>query len=221
MDNCDGKQARKTGNGSTLGSLFDHGCDVTNLILASTTVLELVGISGFEYYLMVASLTVAFSIPVIEQYKTGRLDFERINPISEGLMIIVCLSLYIGLFGDSFLDRPFIFFGITTRTFFLLLTYSILIANSLKRYLHQCHAHRLLLLASQFSPNDHHSFHLRSICPLFQLADYHLPGKVPGLFDWSSRLSDNCQLIRSKISSLIFAKSNTGSRFIRFGCSRL
>lgn len=67
LDNIDGKQARKTGNGSTLGSLFDHGCDVTNLIIASTTVLELIGGSGLDYYLMILSLTVAFSIPVIEQ----------------------------------------------------------------------------------------------------------------------------------------------------------
>ena len=27
FDNCDGKQARKTGNSTPLGMLFDHGCD--------------------------------------------------------------------------------------------------------------------------------------------------------------------------------------------------
>jgi ethanolaminephosphotransferase len=27
LDNCDGKQARKTGNSTPLGMLFDHGCD--------------------------------------------------------------------------------------------------------------------------------------------------------------------------------------------------
>lgn len=27
MDECDGKQARRTGNSSPLGLLFDHGCD--------------------------------------------------------------------------------------------------------------------------------------------------------------------------------------------------
>lgn len=68
LDNIDGKQARKTGNGSTLGSLFDHGCDATNLILASTTVIEILGFSGIEYYLLIFSQIVAFSIPVIEQW---------------------------------------------------------------------------------------------------------------------------------------------------------
>jgi len=29
MDNMDGKQARRTGSGSPLGMLCDHGCDAT------------------------------------------------------------------------------------------------------------------------------------------------------------------------------------------------
>ena len=32
-DNCDGKQARRTGSGSPLGMLCDHGCDATTAIL--------------------------------------------------------------------------------------------------------------------------------------------------------------------------------------------
>lgn len=67
LDNMDGKQARKTGNTSTLGSLFDHGCDVTNLILSATTILELAGISGVDYYLMIGILLISFSIPIVEQ----------------------------------------------------------------------------------------------------------------------------------------------------------
>lgn len=30
FDNCDGKQARRTGTSSPLGELFDHGCDALN-----------------------------------------------------------------------------------------------------------------------------------------------------------------------------------------------
>ncbi len=30
LDACDGKQARRTGNSSSLGELFDHGCDVVS-----------------------------------------------------------------------------------------------------------------------------------------------------------------------------------------------
>ena len=67
MDNMDGKQARKTGNSSTLGSLFDHGCDVMNLSLTCISVLDIMGIYGTEFYLIVGILTLSFSIPVIEQ----------------------------------------------------------------------------------------------------------------------------------------------------------
>ena len=35
LDNMDGKQARKTGSGSPLGLLFDHGCDAANSIFGS------------------------------------------------------------------------------------------------------------------------------------------------------------------------------------------
>lgn len=31
LDNCDGKQARKTNSSSPLGMIFDHGCDIVTL----------------------------------------------------------------------------------------------------------------------------------------------------------------------------------------------
>ena len=31
LDECDGKQARRTGNASPLGLLFDHGCDSVSI----------------------------------------------------------------------------------------------------------------------------------------------------------------------------------------------
>ena len=67
LDNADGKHARKTGNASTLGSLFDHSCDVVNLTLTFTTVAGLVGMHGTEYYLFAAFFCISFSIPVVEQ----------------------------------------------------------------------------------------------------------------------------------------------------------
>ena len=35
LDVADGKQARKTGNASPLGLLFDHGCDALNCVLSA------------------------------------------------------------------------------------------------------------------------------------------------------------------------------------------
>ena len=33
LDNCDGKQARRTGSGSPMGMLFDHGLDATTAVV--------------------------------------------------------------------------------------------------------------------------------------------------------------------------------------------
>ena len=40
-DNCDGKQARRTGSSSPLGMLFDHGVDSTTSILGNFTMQRL------------------------------------------------------------------------------------------------------------------------------------------------------------------------------------
>jgi ethanolaminephosphotransferase len=37
LDVADGKQARKTGNSSPLGLLFDHGCDAINVVVSACT----------------------------------------------------------------------------------------------------------------------------------------------------------------------------------------
>ena len=40
FDNMDGKQARKTGNSSPLGLLFDHGCDAMTAGLVTIMIVK-------------------------------------------------------------------------------------------------------------------------------------------------------------------------------------
>jgi len=68
LDNIDGKQARKTGNSTALGSLFDHGCDVVTLSLCMTTVMDLCGLTGTEFYIIAATTSFAFSLPLLQQF---------------------------------------------------------------------------------------------------------------------------------------------------------
>ena len=42
LDEMDGKQARKTGNSSPLGLLFDHGCDSFTTSLVSLMVMKVI-----------------------------------------------------------------------------------------------------------------------------------------------------------------------------------
>ena len=41
LDEMDGKQARKTGNSSPLGLLFDHGCDAFSAALVTLMFMKL------------------------------------------------------------------------------------------------------------------------------------------------------------------------------------
>ena len=67
LDNCDGKQARKTGNSSTLGMLFDHGCDNITLLCNSFVVLSIMGLTGYEFSIFVVYLSASFYLPTLEQ----------------------------------------------------------------------------------------------------------------------------------------------------------
>lgn len=55
LDALDGKQARKTRTSSTLGTLFDHGCDIitTTLLLTAATIVSRLG-GGMATYITLA-----------------------------------------------------------------------------------------------------------------------------------------------------------------------
>eukprot|EP00919_Chromeraceae_sp_WS-2016_P054352 GHVR01129134.1.p2 GENE.GHVR01129134.1~~GHVR01129134.1.p2 ORF type:complete len:100 (-),score=8.76 GHVR01129134.1:1108-1407(-) len=42
LDNMDGKQARRTGNSSPLGMIFDHGCDAMGVVFLALGVGRLI-----------------------------------------------------------------------------------------------------------------------------------------------------------------------------------
>jgi len=54
----DGKQARRTGNSSPLGMLFDHGCDAFNSFMQAITISRILmfdeWLTGFAIFFTVA-----------------------------------------------------------------------------------------------------------------------------------------------------------------------
>ena len=46
LDNCDGKQARRTGSGSPMGMLFDHGLDATTAVLVLYQIARVHNVGG-------------------------------------------------------------------------------------------------------------------------------------------------------------------------------
>ena len=57
LDACDGKQARRTGNSSSLGELFDHGCDAV-----STSKLFMTNISSGQLTFVLYTFSICFPI---------------------------------------------------------------------------------------------------------------------------------------------------------------
>jgi ethanolaminephosphotransferase len=49
LDNCDGKQARRTGSSSPMGMLFDHGCDAFVAMFNSYLLMRMFSIGTDPY----------------------------------------------------------------------------------------------------------------------------------------------------------------------------
>lgn len=97
LDNMDGKQARKTGSSSSLGLLFDHGCDAIN---AGVTAIPMASVLGTGWtiglFFSLWSAFVPFYFQTWEEYYAGSMVLPLINGPTEGLLIAVgiCLTSY-------------------------------------------------------------------------------------------------------------------------------
>ena len=103
LDNMDGKQARRTGNGSPLGLLFDHGCDAVNNIFGSANWMISMALHPvLDVYLCASVLFgpyALFFFGTWEEYYTGKLIMPIINGPNEGLMGGAIMSFISWWFG--------------------------------------------------------------------------------------------------------------------------
>ena len=103
MDAIDGKQARRTGTGSPLGELFDHGMDcianaffLPSMLMATNSGLDL---EKFNYLSWACYLTFYSSHWV--HYVVGKLTFGVID-ITEIQCSTMALFLISGIMGPEF-----------------------------------------------------------------------------------------------------------------------
>ena len=79
LDAIDGKQARRTGSGSPLGLLFDHGCDAFNGTIMSLTMSAVAQMGpGLVSFTMWVSATSVFFCATVEEFYTGEM---RLGPM--------------------------------------------------------------------------------------------------------------------------------------------
>ncbi|CAO1598227.1 hypothetical protein XANCAGTX0491_001997 [Xanthoria calcicola] len=107
MDNVDGKQARRTGQSSGLGELFDHGIDSLNCTLASLCELAAMGLGSSPkgvFTALIPCLPMFFS--TWETYHTHTLYLGYFNGPTEGLIIACSMMIASGYYGPQIWTQP-------------------------------------------------------------------------------------------------------------------
>lgn len=105
LDNMDGRQARRTGSGSPLGLLFDHGCDAVNSVFGSANWIISMALHPVHDVYLCASILLGpyalFYFGTWEEYYTGELILPILNGPSEGLTGGALMSLISWWFGPQ------------------------------------------------------------------------------------------------------------------------
>ncbi|GAA5986495.1 hypothetical protein JCM11641_005218 [Rhodosporidiobolus odoratus] len=107
MDNIDGKQARRTGTGSPMGEMFDHGCDTLNCPLSGIIQAAAFGL-GHSPYALLCVLIPCWSMYVStwEEYHTGTLYLGYINGPVEGILLGVAILVVSAVKGPGWWANP-------------------------------------------------------------------------------------------------------------------
>ena len=104
LDEMDGKQARKTGNSTPLGMLFDHGCDsftIGFVVLMASKVLVIDDpMINFIYVFIVVF---AFYAATLEEYYIGGLHLPPFNGVSDGSFVLYITFTTFWLIGNEFM----------------------------------------------------------------------------------------------------------------------
>eukprot|EP00128_Syssomonas_multiformis_P002933 Colp12_sorted_trinity150504_noHs@1221 len=119
LDAIDGKQARRTGSGSPLGELFDHGCDaVSTAFLFIGTCISLQYGAWWLPFVACLFLLSNFYCAHWQTFLTGTLEFGWVD-VTEGQMLIITVHLISYFYGPSiWLTQVF---GFEARIFVLVL----------------------------------------------------------------------------------------------------
>ena len=103
LDEIDGKQARRTGNSSPLGMLFDHGCDAFSTGFILTTTAKCLNFGDNIYTLMFIAMSCAtFHFSTLEEYYVGGLFLGPGNAITDFSVVVYALYISLGIFGNEF-----------------------------------------------------------------------------------------------------------------------
>ena len=102
LDEMDGKQARRTGNSSPLGLIFDHGCDAFSCGFQALIALRTMQCgNNFLSYCMVILAMASFHFATLEEYYVGTLKLPMCNAVSDGSALLILMYLVTGILGNQ------------------------------------------------------------------------------------------------------------------------
>ena len=107
LDEMDGKQARRTGNSSPLGMLFDHGCDSIAVGVQGTITAKLLGCGdNWVGFLPIVACNSTFFFAMVEEYYKGILVLPLGNGISDGSIVQFWFFISLGIWGNKWATVP-------------------------------------------------------------------------------------------------------------------
>lgn len=105
LDEMDGKQARKTGNSSPLGLLFDHGCDSFTTALFTMMIIKMIQVGNSMYVLLaLGAVTQSFYFCTLEEYYIGGLYLGVGNGVTDLSLFLISLFFICGFNSEFFLQ---------------------------------------------------------------------------------------------------------------------
>ncbi|KAK6201219.1 CDP-alcohol phosphatidyltransferase-domain-containing protein [Scheffersomyces amazonensis] len=102
FDGCDGCHARRTGQSSPLGELFDHCCDAVNTTFGAIIFGSVLGM-GYGGLLMITQFgsVCNFYASTWEEYHTHTLFLSQFSGPVEGILMIIAVYIITGIFGHE------------------------------------------------------------------------------------------------------------------------
>jgi ethanolaminephosphotransferase len=103
LDNMDGNQARRTGNSTPLGLIFDHQVDAI-CVTITTTFLSIISLYGNSWESLIIWVMAAtpFYLATWEELYVGKQVFPVINGPSDGCLSAGILFVILGCVGPEY-----------------------------------------------------------------------------------------------------------------------
>ncbi|PVD33414.1 hypothetical protein C0Q70_04670 [Pomacea canaliculata] len=103
LDAIDGKQARRTNSSSSLGELFDHGCDSVSMVFVTLGATVALNLGKETNWMMFENLMGYFLFYCAhwQTYVSGTLRFYKLD-VTEGQMSVMLIYIFTAIFGSGF-----------------------------------------------------------------------------------------------------------------------